>query len=88
MSAATDKKLWLLDEADKEHLIAISEVAKRLDRGQPVDEMDFGAIDMLQQQAYRDFMLLKPKDSTYDIRRNLLCMAGHCLLMIKKIDLG
>ena len=86
MSQALDKKLWLLTDRDKELLIAIADEAKRLDKGEPVDELDFGAIDMLQQQAYKDYMVLKPKDSTYEIRRNLLCIAGHCIQMIKKLE--
>lgn len=86
MSQAQDKRLWLLTDEEKEILILIDEEAKRLTQDGPIEVLDFIAMDMLQSQVVKNHEELKKGESTYEIKRDLICLAGHCIRLIKKLD--
>lgn len=86
MSQAPDKKLWLLEEEDKLLLLQLAETMQSIRSKDAVSEIDFGGMDDLQDQAFQDWMQLKPNESTYPVKLNLLFLAAHCLRIIKKLQ--
>ena len=86
-----DKKLFILDYETKEQLLELLDTAQKLANQDVLTELDFECLDILKDEAYKDWMQInidapEYRESMHNIKTNLHYLAAHCLRIINKLE--